>query len=248
MSFIKLTSDLNPNDTHVVLVCGHTAPSKCGNASPHYGAPLDHPCGPEDASDLATGPFCEAISLEHESTADGELLMHGSFVVESVKNSYATNQAAYEIPTIHLELVDTKSFQALLASDVDADDVAIQNALATGDLRELDDALQMRVDDADDADGAGVEVRLDEDDDDGTNVDDDDTDDDPGGTRKLLRIGGFGGGIRGGGMRGGIGGVGGRFGGIGGLGQGVGGRRGRNMAVNQVRVGAFPNPDTDHCP
>jgi hypothetical protein len=131
---------------------------------------------------------------------------------------------------------------------VDADDVAIQNALATGDLRELDDALQMRVDDADDADDAGVEVRLDEDDDDGTNVDDDDTDDDPGGTRKLLRIGGFGGGIRGGGMRGGVGGVGGRFGGIGGLGQGVGGRRGRNMAVNQVRVGAFPNPDTDHCP
>lgn len=240
MRFIKLTSDLDPDETHVVLVCGHTAPSKCGKATEHAGAPDDHPCGPTDALEISTGPFCEAISLEHESTEHGELLLHGAFVVESVANAYGnsldgSSSIPYETPTIHLEIVDTKSFQAMIADDVDADDEAIKSALESGDLQELEEALSMRVNDAiaPAASPAAAPTQII-----GIESTDEDDSEDLPTKRRLLRIGGISGGIRGGGMRRGIGGTGARFGAAAGLGRGAG-YRGRNMAVNQVMASSF---------
>lgn len=222
MSYVGMTHDLDPDGTYVAVVCGHTRPSACAGETPHVAAPGDHPCGVDDAADPATGPFCEALALSHPSTEHGELLVHASEVLDSVAAAWAADARNYENPTLHLEIVDAETFADLMDVD-DAGDVAEIDALE----KALEYALKNAPAPAPaegDASSPAADVRRDE----------------PGRKRlrALLRLGGGIGGIRGAGMRAGIGGVG-RFGGARGIGRGAGFRRGRNMAVNQVMAANF---------
>ena len=223
LSFLQMTHDLDPDETYAVLVCGHTRPSACSGSDPHVDAPSTHPCGADDAADPATGPFCEALALSHPSTEHGELLAHASEVLDSVERAYVSDKSAYEVPTLHLHVVDAETFEALMdvddAGDVDALEAALLARAPEPSVSELEadaptpspssDSLPLP------ADGVGRKL-----------------------LRSLLRLGGGIGGVRGAGMRAGIGGVG-RFGRAGGIGRGAGFCRGRNMAVNQVMAANF---------
>ena len=129
MSYVQMTHDLNPESQYVALVCGHTNPSKCLNEEKHERAPSTHPCGVDDAADRTTGPFCEVLALSHPATEHGELLVHASEVLDSVKLAYERDPSSYETPTIHLEIVDAETFED--AMNVDFADVdALEEALA----------------------------------------------------------------------------------------------------------------------
>jgi len=213
MSYVGMTHDLDPDGTYVAVVCGHTRPSACAGENPHVAAPGDHPCGVDDAANPATGPFCEALALSHPSTEHGELLVHASEVLDSVKAAWEADKRNYENPTLHLEIVDAETFADLMDVD-DAGDVDALETALEGDASSP----------AASPDGTSQRYR-----------------DEPGNRKRLralLRLGGGIGGVRGAGMRAGVGGVG-RFGGAGGIGRGAGFRRGRNMAVNQVMAANF---------
>ena len=129
MSYVQMTHDLNPESQYVALVCGHTNPSKCLNEEKHELAPSTHPCGVDDAADRTTGPFCEVLALSHPATLHGELLVHASEVLDSVKLAWERDPSSYETPTIHLEIVDAETFED--AMNVDFADVdALEEALA----------------------------------------------------------------------------------------------------------------------
>ena len=129
MSYVQMTHDLNPESQYVALVCGHTKPSKCLNERKHETAPDTHPCGVTDAADRTTGPFCEVLALSHPATTHGELLVHASEVLDSVKLAWERDPSSYETPTIHLEIVDAETFED--AMNVDFADVdALEEALA----------------------------------------------------------------------------------------------------------------------
>ena len=216
MSYVQMTHDLDPDGRYVALVCGHTKPSACANEQKHLAAPSTHPCGVDDAADRKTGPFCEVLALSHPSTEHGELLVHASEVLDSVKRAYERDPSAYETPTLHLEIVDAETFEdAMNVDDVDDDVDALEKALLAPSPEgepEGDAKVSSKV-----SNETPVGRKL---------------------LRSLLRLGGGIGGVRGAGMRAGIGGVG-RFGGAGGIGRGAGFRRGRNMAVNQVMAANF---------
>ena len=216
MSYVQMTYDLDPDERYVALVCGHTKPSACANEQKHVAAPSTHPCGVDDAADRKTGPFCEVLALSHPSTEHGELLVHASEVLDSVKRAYERDPSTYETPTLHLEIVDADTFEdAMNVDDVDDDVDALEKALLAPSPEgepEGDAKVSSKV-----SNETPVGRKL---------------------LRSLLRLGGGIGGVRGAGMRAGIGGVG-RFGGAGGIGRGAGFRRGRNMAVNQVMAANF---------
>ena len=216
MSYVQMTHDLDPDGRYVALVCGHTKPSACANEQKHVAAPSTHPCGVDDAADRKTGPFCEVLALSHPSTEHGELLVHASEVLDSVKRAYERDPSAYETPTLHLEIVDAETFEdAMNVDDVDDDVDALEKALLAPSPEgepEGDAKVSSKV-----SNETPVGRKL---------------------LRSLLRLGGGIGGVRGAGMRAGIGGVG-RFGGAGGIGRGAGFGRGRNMAVNQVMAANF---------
>ena len=222
LSYVQMTHDLDPDETYAVLVCGHTRPSACTGSERHADAPSTHPCGADDAANGATGPFCEALALSHPSTEHGELLVHASEVLDSVERAYEADKSAYEVPTLHLHIVDAETFEAFVDVD-DAGDVdALEDALLARALARAAAASPVAADASTPspspplpANGVGRKL-----------------------LRALLRIGGGIGGVRGAGMRAGIGGVG-RFGRAGGIGRGAGFRRGRNMAVNQVLAANF---------
>ena len=121
LDFIKMTSELDPDDEHVLMICGHAKPSACAEAVAHAGAPEDHPCGPSDAATpeaaAATGAFCEVLLANHTATEHGELLLHGAARVESVATAHDAAIAAGEmpeVPTIHLEIVDADDFAEMM--------------------------------------------------------------------------------------------------------------------------------------
>ena len=61
LDFIKVANDLDADERHIFLVCGHAKPENCVGDDPHPGAPGDHPCGEADAAPEAaekTGAFC----------------------------------------------------------------------------------------------------------------------------------------------------------------------------------------------
>ena len=93
-----MTSELDPDDEHVLMICGHAKPSACAEAVAHAGAPEDHPCGPSDAATpeaaAATGAFCEVLLANHTATEHGELLLHGAARVESVATAHDAAIAA----------------------------------------------------------------------------------------------------------------------------------------------------------
>jgi hypothetical protein len=216
MSYVQMTHDLNPESQYVALVCGHTKPSKCLNERKHETAPSTHPCGVDDAADRTTGPFCEVLALSHPATTHGELLVHASEVLDSVKLAYERDPSSYETPTIHLEIVDAETFEALMNvgddggfADVDALEEALRVSSPSPESEPEGDA------------SGKVKNEV------GRKL-----------LRSLLRLGGGIGGARGAGMRRGVGGVG-RFGGAGGIGRGAGFRRGRNVAANQVMAANF---------
>ena len=137
--------------------------------------------------------------------------MYKRQVLDSVAAAWEADARNYETPTLHLEIVDAETFADLM----DVDDA--------GDVDALEKALEG------DASSPAASP-------DGTSQ----PRDEPGRKRlrALLRLGGGIGGVRGAGMRAGVGGVG-RFGGARGIGRGAGFRRGRNMAVNQVMAANF---------
>jgi hypothetical protein len=217
MSYVQMTHDLDPLSQYVALVCGHTKPSKCVNERKHELAPSTHPCGVDDAADRTTGPFCEVLALSHPATLHGELLVHASEVLDSVKLAYERNASSYETPTLHLEIVDAETFEALMNvgdggfADVDALEKALRvPSPSPEEAPEEESSASGKVKNE-------VGRKL---------------------LRSLLRLGGGIGGGRGAGMRAGVGGVG-RFGGAGGIGRGAGFSRGRNVAVNQVMAANF---------
>ena len=215
-----MTSELDPDDEHVLMICGHAKPSACAEAVAHAGAPEDHLCGPSDAATpeaaAATGAFCEVLLANHTATEHGELLLHGAARVESVATAHDAAIAAGEmpeVPTIHLEIVDADDFAEMM-------NLAKETVASFENPVELEAALASAPTSAPASAPASAPTarRV---------------------TRRLLRIGGGIGGVRGAGMRAGIGGVS-RFGGAGfGFGRGAGLRRGRNMAINQVLAASY---------
>lgn len=238
-----MTNTLDPSDDHVLMVCGHTTPSACASADPHASAPAGHPCGVDDATDPAlaasSGAFCEVVGLGHDSTPHGELLAHGKVRVESVARAHEDALAegrAPEVPVLHVEIVDAEAFaeaadlaeETLLSYEDDpielerriAEDEGVE-AFAPGPAPEEDATAADLIP----AEGASAPSAASA----------------PTGSfnaRRLLRIGGIGGGIRGAGMRAGIGGVR-RFGGGVGYGRAGLGRRNRSMATNQVLAASY---------
>ena len=190
-----MTSELDPDDEHVLMICGHAKPSACAEAVAHAGAPEDHPCGPSDAATpeaaAATGAFCEVLLANHTATEHGELLLHGAARVESVATAHDAAIAAGEmpeVPTIHLEIVDADDFAEMM-------NLAKETVASFENPVELEAALASAPTSAPASAPASAPTarRV---------------------TRRLLRIGGGIGGVRGAGMRAGIGGVS-RFGGAG---------------------------------
>ena len=190
-----MTSELDPDDEHVLMICGHAKPSACAEAVAHAGAPEDHPCGPSDAATpeaaAATGAFSRQVLLaNHTATEHGELLLHGAARVESVATAHDAAIAAGEmpeVPTIHLEIVDADDFAEMMNLEKETG----RAARKPGRTRSRASAPTSAPASA--PASAPTARRV---------------------ARRLLRIGGGIGGVRGAGMRAGIGGVS-RFGGAG---------------------------------
>ena len=227
IDFIKITSDLDQNVDHVLMVCGHAKPDACVEAEEHVGADPSHPCGPSDAADPEmankTGAFCEILNMT-TTTEEGEVLIHGFEKLEFLEAAYEETVAAGEtpqVPVIHLEVVEAEELMNILGLNT-TEEMAM---LADFDY-ELEDA---------EAPGPAPIITT-------TTVsegDDDDDEETPEARRRLLRAGGHGGfrggGLRrGGGMRNGRGVGNARRGGL-----GPGSHRNRGMEINQVLGNAY---------
>ena len=85
LDFIKVANDLDADERHIFLVCGHAKPENCVGDDPHPGAPGDHPCGEADAAPEAaekTGAFCELLSANTTTGREGEVLLYGAEPIE----------------------------------------------------------------------------------------------------------------------------------------------------------------------
>ena len=120
LDFIKVANDLDADERHIFLVCGHAKPENCVGDDPHPGAPGDHPCGEADAAPEAaekTGAFCELLSANTTTGREGEVLLYGAEPIEYLKTTHEEMKAKGEtmsVPTIHLEILDADEVEKMM--------------------------------------------------------------------------------------------------------------------------------------